>query len=138
MAQLGALPVLSEIAQAAAAVITATVVWLCFRRGPLPLAAAALFVATFLASPHAFVYDMPVVATAVLWTIAERQQAGDAFGTDEVLVLLLAMVSPITLVAGPPALPLTQLSLAMLLVLIAHRCLTRHSTVAFGSARREV
>ena len=51
-----------------------------------PLAAAALFVATFLASPHAFVYDMPPVATAVLWTIAERQHAGEAFGTGEILV----------------------------------------------------
>jgi len=138
MAQLGAPPLLIEISQAAAAVVAVVVVWLCFRYGPVPLAAAALFVATFLASPHSFVYDMPPVATAVLWTIAERHRAGDAFGTGEILVLLLATVSPITLVAGSTVLPLSQLSLALLLGVIAHRCLRRHSAVAFGPARREV
>ena len=91
----------SDIGQFGAAVAAAGVVWQCCRGGPTPLAAAALFVATFLASPHAFVYDMPPVATAVLWVVAERHHAGDAFGTGEMLVLLLAMMSPIALVAGP-------------------------------------
>jgi hypothetical protein len=138
LAQLGAPPLLVDIAQLAAAIIAAVAVWLCFRGGPTPLAAAALFVATFLASPHAFVYDMPPVATAVLWTIAERQQAGEAFGTGEILVLLLAVVLPIALVAGPTHLPLMQLSLAMLLAMIAYRCLRRHPAVALGPARHEV
>jgi hypothetical protein len=138
LAQLGAPPPLTEIAQFSSAVAAAGIVWLCFRRGPTPLAAAALFVATFLASPHAFVYDMPPVATAVLWVIAERYHARDAFGTGEILVLLLTMVLPIALVAGPMDRPLMQLSLAMLLGLIAHRCLRRYSTVAFEPAWREV
>lgn len=137
LAQLGAPPLLVGIAQFTAAIVAAIIVWLCFRGGPTPLAAAALFVATFLASPHAFVYDMPPVATAVLWIIAERQQAGEAFGTGEILVLLLVMVLPIALVAGPTGLPLMQLSLAMLLGIIAHRCLRRHSAVALTAARRE-
>jgi alpha-1,2-mannosyltransferase len=138
MAQLGAPTLLIGMAQFAVAIIVAVIVWLCFRRVLTPLAAAALFVATFLASPHAFVYDMPPVATAVLWTIAERQQAGEAFGTGEILVLLLAMVLPVALVAGPTDLPLVQLSLAMLFVIIAHRCLRRQSMVVFRPARRGV
>jgi hypothetical protein len=138
LAQLGVRPLLVDIAQFAAAIIAAVVVWRCFRGGPTLLAAAALFAAIFVASPHAFVYDMPPVATAVLWTIEERQQAGEAFGTREILVLLLAMVLPIALVAGPTGLPLMQLSLAMLLGIIAYRCLRRDSVVAFGPAGREV
>ena len=138
LGQLGMSPLLIDIAQLAAAIVAAGVVWLCFRGGPTPLAAAALFVATFLASPHAFVYDMPPVTAAVLWTIAERQQAGEAFGPGEILVLLLAMVLPIALVAGPTHQPLMQLSLALLLALIAYRCLRRHSAVASGPPHREV
>lgn len=137
LAQLGAPTRLIEVGQFAAAVAAAGIVWLCFRRGPTPLAAAALFVATFLASPHAFVYDLPPVATAVLWTIAERQQAGGSFGTGEILVLLLAMVLPVTLVAGPTEVPLVQLSLGLLLAIIAYRCLRRRSTTVFRTARGE-
>lgn len=46
------------------------------------------------------------------------------------------MVLPIALVAGP--MELLPLSLAILLGLIAHRCLWGHSAVAFEPARREV
>jgi len=138
LAQLRAPRALTEVAQFSSTVAAAAIVWLCFRRGPTPLAAAALFVATFLASPHAFVYDMPPVTTAVLWVIAERHHAGEAFGTGEILVLMLAMILPIALVAGPTELPVMPLSLAMLLGLIAHRCLRRHSTIAFGPSWREV
>ena len=137
LAQFGAPTPLIEIAQFVSAIVAAWIVWLCFRHGPTRLAAAALFVATFLASPHAFVYDMPPVATAVLWVIAERHHAGEAFGTGEILVLLFVMVLPIALVAGPVELPLMPLSLAMLLGLIAHRCLRPPSLAAFGPARRE-
>jgi hypothetical protein len=80
---------------------------------------------------------MPPVTTAVLWTIAERRQAGEAFGTGEVFVLLLALLSPIVLVAGSSDVPVVPVSLAMLLALIAHRCLRRYSAVALRAAPRE-
>jgi alpha-1,2-mannosyltransferase len=137
LAQLGAPPAAMDISQLAAAVVAAVVVWRCFRRGPTALAAAALLVATFLASPHAFVYDMPPVATAVLWTIAERQRAGDTFGTGEIAIMLLAMVSPIALVAGPTEWPVVQLALAMLLAIIAHRCLEKNLPVVLRPLRPE-
>lgn len=147
LARLGVAPALVHAIQLAAAAVAGLAVWRCFRSGSSRLAAASLFVATFLASPHAFVYDMPVLATAVLWMIAERQQAGEAFGTGEVLVLLLAMVAPITLVAGASRFPLTMLSLVLLLAVIVRRCdrlrarrpaaPLPHSGVAFDPVRRE-
>jgi hypothetical protein len=124
--QLGAASAAAHAAQFAAALVAAGVVWRCFRKPPDntdtgQLAAAALFVATFLATPHAFVYDMPIVATAVIWFIAERHRSGDAFGTGEIVVMIVAMVAAITIVAGPSDFPLTVIALALLLAMIVRR-----------------
>lgn len=121
-ARLAAPPIVVYAAQVGAAIVALGVVWRCFRDGPGLLAAAALFVATFLAVPHAFVYDMPIVATAVIWFIVERHRAGDAFGIGEILVVIVAMIAPITLVAGASDFPLTILSLVLLLAIVVRRC----------------
>lgn len=134
--QLGASPPLADIAQFAAAALAAGAVWHCFRRGPTPLAAAALFVATFVATPHALVYDMPPIATAVLWLIAEPRRGGTAavpssFATTEVLIMLAAMLAPIALVAGPAGPPIAVAALALLFLLVVrrHRSMARQSSV---------
>ena len=43
---------------------------------------------------------MPIVATAMIWVVAERHRAGDTLGTGEILVMMSAMIAPIMLVAG--------------------------------------
>jgi hypothetical protein len=111
----------AQLAQFCAAIAAACVVWRCFRHGPTQLAGAALLVAALLATPHAFVYDMPILATAAIWFVAERHSAGGAFGTGEILVMMLAMIAPITLVAGASHVPLTAVSLLLLLCVIARR-----------------
>jgi hypothetical protein len=78
-------------------------------------------VAAFLATPYGFVYDMPILATALIWVVAERHCAGDALGTGEVVVMMSAMLSPIALVAGTSRFPLAPLSLILLLAAIVHR-----------------
>ena len=143
--RLGAAPFVAEIVQLAAAAAVGAVVWRCFRAGPGRLAAAALFVATFVATPHAFVYDMPMVTTAVLWVIDERRRTGDAFRGGELLILLLAVAAPISLVAGAGRFPLALLSLVLLLGLIMRRLeraratanAAAHSGVALEPVRRE-
>jgi hypothetical protein len=120
LSALGAAPGIAQTGQVIAALASAGVVWRCFRMGPPQLAAAALFVAAFLATPHAFVYDMPVVATAVLWFAAERQRSGDAFSVTEILVMVLAMIAPTLLPAGN-AIPVATLSLILLLAAIFGR-----------------
>ena len=132
LARFGAAPAVAETVQLAAGAIAAYAVWRCFRPGPSRLAAAALFAATFLATPHAFVYDMPLVATAVLWMVAERQRAGDAFGTGEIIIMALALLSPITLVAGKVDVPLALLSLVLLLGMSWWRCERLRARAAGG------
>jgi hypothetical protein len=120
--QLGVAPVTAQLAQWVSAAVAAAVVWTLFRSGPRQLAGAGLLAAAFLATPYAFVYDMPIVATAVIWVVAERHRAGDALGTGEVLVMMSAMLSPIALVAGTSRFPLAILSLCLLLGAIVRRC----------------
>jgi phosphate/sulfate permease len=73
---------------------------------------------------------MPILATAVIWLVAERHRAGDAFGTGEVLVTILAMIAPMTLVAGTSDFPLAVLSLILLLGAILRRCWRLRSPAA--------
>ena len=113
----GAANAMQWVATAAAAVM----VWAAFRRGPTPLAGAGLLVATFFATPYAFVYDMPVLATAIVWIVEERRRNGDAFTSLEMLILLLAAVLPMTMPAGTSHFPLAPAVLALLLGLIAAR-----------------
>ena len=120
--QLGVAPAMAQLAQWTATAAAVAIVWTLFRSGPRQLAAAGLLVATFLATPYTFVYDMPILATAVIWVIAERQGAGDALGTGEVLVMIFAMIAPITLVAGTSNFPLSTLALVLLLGAIVRRC----------------
>jgi alpha-1,2-mannosyltransferase len=120
--RLGVAPATAQLAQWAGTAAAAAIVWMLFRSGPPQLAGAGLLVATFLATPYAFVYDMPILAIAVIWVIAERQRAGDAFGTGEVLVMILAMIAPITLPAGTSNFPLATLALILLLGAIVRRC----------------
>ena len=120
--QLGVAPAMAQLAQWTATAAAVAIVWTLFRSGPRQLAAAGLLVVTFLATPYTFVYDMPILATAVIWVIAERQGAGDALGTGEVLVMIFAMIAPITLVAGTSNFPLSTLALVLLLGAIVRRC----------------
>jgi len=119
--QFGVSPAIAGPMQWSATIAAGVIVWISFRFGQHELAVAGLVAASFLATPYAFVYDMPTVTTAVLWVIAERRRSGDSFGSDEVLVLMLAMIAPITLPAGAVHFPLVAVSLVLLLVVILRR-----------------
>jgi hypothetical protein len=121
LSQLGVPPATAQLAQAAAAAMTAALIWALFRSGTGPVAAAGLLVATPLATPYGFVYDMPIVTTAMIWLVAERHRAGAAFSTGEVLVLMLALLAPMTLTAAYSPFPLGAPSLILLLGIIARR-----------------
>lgn len=113
--QHGVAPATAQLAQWAMTAGAAAIVWVLFRPGASLLAAAGLLVAAPLATPYAFVYDMPILATAIIWLVAERQRAGDLLGTGEILVLILALLAPIALAAGHSSFPLAPLSLILLL-----------------------
>jgi hypothetical protein len=121
LSQNGVAPATAQLAQSVATAAAAAIVWTLFRSGPRLLAGAGLLVAAFLATPYAFVYDMPILATAVIWVVAERHRAGAALGTGEVVVMMSAMLSPIVLAAGTSKFPLATLSLILLLGAIVRR-----------------
>ncbi|MBV9017075.1 MAG: DUF2029 domain-containing protein [Alphaproteobacteria bacterium] len=119
--RLGISPGSANTVQWAAFAASAAIVWALFRHGATPLAGAALMVATFLATPYAFVYDMPLLAAAVIWIVEERRRDRDAFTSLEMLILMLAAVFPMTMPSGTSHFPLAPTILALLLGLIAAR-----------------
>jgi hypothetical protein len=119
--QLGTPAAMAQLLQLAVSGAAAAIVWLLFRHGPSAPAAAGLLVAAPLATPYAFVYDLPVLGSALVWLVAERHRAGDAFGTGEVLVLMLALLAPAVQTAGTARLPIACLALALLLGLVVRR-----------------
>lgn len=125
LAAFGASSTQAWIGQGIVAGLAAAMVWYCFRTGPRPAAAAVLFGATFLATPHAFVYDMPIVATAVVWIVLDEQRRGPSLTPGEILILFLTLAAPITMPAGTSPVPIVQLALMLFVGMAARRC--RHS-----------
>ena len=119
--QIGASPTAARLAQGAATIAVMGVVWASFRAGPTRLAAATLLVGTLLATPYAFLYDMPIVATAVLWMIQERHDRGGSFGWGEILVLTIAAIAPMTMPAETARPPISAISLVLVLGVILRR-----------------
>ncbi len=70
------------------------VVWRAYRDGPSERAAALLVVGTFLATPHAFNYDMPMMTLALVWYFVERYRVAGQLDVGEILALLLAFTMP--------------------------------------------
>jgi Glycosyltransferase family 87 len=84
--------------QAAVAVAVAVIIWVCFRRGVTNLGSAALLVGTFLATPYAFVYDMPMVTNAILAMIYHEGRMRCLLRLPEALVLVWSLILPALIV----------------------------------------
>ena len=114
------LPVAQGV-QLVVAVAVVVLVSRCFRRNPGRLAVAALLVGTFLATPHAFIYDLPMLTAAVMLFIEERLATAPVFRLTEVLVLAWVTLFPVLMVAAGVAMPLSVLPLAVFFGLIVWR-----------------
>jgi hypothetical protein len=118
------LPVsLMQPLQVGVSLLMVGLIWRIFRRGVTPGAAGVLGVAAFLATPYAFIYDLPVVTLAVV--VAWEEGAGRARGFGEIPVLLLGLVLPVIGRAsdGAPA-PVAlvmPVSLVLLLLVLLRR-----------------
>ncbi len=104
--------------QVIAAVVAAGLVWRCFRRGDRRLAIAALLVATLLATPYAYVYDLPILAAAVMIVVGNRLVHAARFAGWEVAVLLAPLIVPAFLVAPGQTWPVLSLALVGLFWLV--------------------
>jgi hypothetical protein len=111
---------IATVGQLAAAALVALTVWRLCRRMRGDVADAAVIVGTFVATPHALVYDMPVVTVALLLFIQHRLRRGEALATAEVALVSAAALLPVymTLAAKaawvPAAWPCLALTFAML------------------------
>jgi hypothetical protein len=86
--------------QVLVAIAVATLIGRCFRRHPSGLAAAALLVGTFLATPHAFIYDLPLTTAAMALYIQARMDGDPTFGLAEILILTLTFLFPILMLTS--------------------------------------
>lgn len=120
----------AQIVQIFVAVFVAIGIWVCFRRGVTLLTTAALLVGTFLATPYAFDYDMPMLTNAVLMLILHRDRTNRLLTIPEALVLLLVLVLPeIMLETWRPSMFKT-VPLFLLLGLIVRDLFRFHSDIA--------
>jgi len=83
--------------QACVATFVGVIIWICFRNGVTILAIASLLVGTFLATPYAIVYDMPLTS-AVLLFLRDREQTNCALTIPELIVLAMSLVLPMIMV----------------------------------------
>jgi len=92
---LGAPASLASILQVAAALAAATIVWRCWRRAGTQASDATLPVATVLATPYAFGYDLPMVAAASLLALEDWGRRHGSFSFGALLTVLLVLSLPI-------------------------------------------
>ncbi len=107
--------------QALVAVVVAILVWRCFRQNPGRLAAAALLVGTFLATPHAFVYDLPMTAAALALFVDTRTKTEASSSLTEVLIVVLAFLFPLPMMVNGFNAPVSTVPLALLFSLTLWR-----------------
>ena len=85
-------------AQAFVSTAVALLTWVSFRRGCTRLSCAALLTGAILASPHALIYDAPMVVASMIIFVQARIETTSTFNIFEILILLAAFVSPILLI----------------------------------------
>lgn len=128
---LGFGPHVTAVAQVLAAIGAAVAVAVAFRRGATPLAVALLMVGTFLATPYAVFYDLPMLSYAVLLVVRERRAGRDGFAAAELVVLIATVALPLLVRFEPWNLPWGILVMAALFALIIRRIVaTRPPTPA--------
>jgi len=77
-------------------------------------------VATFLATPYAFAYDLPMAASAALGYVQEKVTADKPFRLLEIAILAAAGAMPIAL-SSPGPFPAGPVTLVLLLLVMARR-----------------
>jgi hypothetical protein len=107
-------------AQMLVAAAVAALIWRAFRDGFTPRASALLIVGTFLATPHAFNYDMPMLTAAIIWYFEQRYRATRRISVGEAVILTLALILPFAMVTlRNTGLPVSRAPELLLFCLIA-------------------
>ena len=106
--------------QGVAALIVVVIVWRASRQGIDERAAALALVGTFLATPHAFNYDMPMTTAAIVAFFVARGDAGRGLRLGELVAAALTFALPfLVLSLRHCAGPLFFLPLALMFAVLA-------------------
>jgi hypothetical protein len=134
---LGAGDRLAGVVQTTATAAAAASIWIAFRRdGPDRLAVAALAVAVILATPYAFLYDLPLVAAGVILFGADRWPT---LTSKEVLLLAGALLLPAGMLLDlvPPAVSVVATGCVLALMLVRARPRAAAAPTALRGLRAE-
>ncbi len=120
------------VAQLCVSIPVAIVVWRAFREGVTERAQALLLLGAFLATPHAFNYDMPMTTAAVLAYLLLRYDGAHSVTLGEAFALILMLALPFLTLALRSEVPaFTWAPQALLFVMLAR------SSAWTASAHRE-
>jgi hypothetical protein len=109
-------PAAATVIQILVSIVIAIACFMLFRRGPYRLAVAALLAGTYIASPHAYIYDSTAVAAALLIFAEFAAARSGAFTFPEIIVGILAFLLPVD--AGPEHSHIVFTSVAYLLLFL--------------------
>ena len=98
---LGVPAVLAQAVQLAVIMPVAWAIWRVFRRGVTPLGVALLMAGTFLTTPYAVFYDLPLATAASVALIAALRTAGKRMGVNERAVTAAVVLLPVLLILNP-------------------------------------
>jgi hypothetical protein len=115
---LGVPKIIARGAQLAAALFAAAVVWRAWRCLPHSLAVPALLAATCLATPHAFIYDLPMLSSAVLLFAAHRLRSTGCLILPEIGVLIFVLAIPAIMSLRDVHAPISTVAIGLFLALI--------------------
>lgn len=115
---LGVKATLAGYAQIVVALGVAVVIWKSFRTGPSESAAEVLLVGTLLCTPHALVYDTPMLTGALALFVGVRIRADADFSLGEVGVMLLMLMFPLLMTLKGFDIPISTLVLLLMMKVI--------------------
>lgn len=118
---LGCTEVVANSAQIAVALVVVGLIWQSYRKASSRIADASLIVGTFLVTPHAFVYDLPMVTAALCLFVEDRLQRDGRFHGAEILAIMVTSVFPAVMFIAKPGIPISTVCLSILLAMIV-RC----------------
>jgi hypothetical protein len=95
----------------------------------------ALFVFLRYPTAYAMAYDMPIVATAMVLVMQERDEVRGAFNLIEIMILSLAATMPALMSVPDLRIPMATISVTLLFVLIVRRVLMQPSVYANEESR---
>ena len=113
----------AKLVQAAVALPVVLAVWQSFRRGGDAIALGVLCIGTFLVTPHAFVYDLPLSAAGLGLYLAARREVYGGLSAAECGLALAALAVPVAMLSFAPgwALAPPVFAVLLLVMLIARR-----------------